>query len=196
MPSWSRLMSQWKALNGGVSWINMRIDPAVSISEALPKIEAVFKKLIPTTPFDYKFVDEEYALKFSAEERINKLAGIFAVVAIFISCLGLFGLVSFVAEQRRKEIGVRKILGASVVGIWNLLSKDFLVLIIISFVIAAPIAWYGMNKWLLDYNYRINIGWEIFGGAGVMALFIALFTVSFQAIRAALAKPVKTLRTE
>jgi ABC-type antimicrobial peptide transport system permease subunit len=125
-----------KPLNGGVNWINIKINPAVAINNALPKIETVFKKLVPAAPFDYKFVDQDYALKFTAEERISKLSGFFAVLAIFISCLGLFGLATFVAEQRTKEIGVRKVLGASVFNVWRLLSKEFTFLVIISLFIA------------------------------------------------------------
>ena len=127
-----------KPLNGGVNWINIKINPAIAINNALPKIEAVFKKLVPAAPFDYSFVDQEYALKFAAEERISKLSGFFAVLAILISCLGLFGLATFVAEQRTKEIGVRKVLGASVYNVWHLLSKEFAFLVIISLVIAGP----------------------------------------------------------
>ena len=156
----------------------------------------MFRKFSPDQPFEYQFADTEYAKKFDGEERIGKLAGFFALLAIIISCLGLFGLASFVAEQRTKEIGIRKVLGASVFGVWNLLSKDFVILVSISFLIAVPVAWYGMNKWLMDYSYRINISWEIFLVAGLLALLIALFTVSFQAIKAALANPVKSLRTE
>ncbi len=185
-----------KPLNGGVSWINIRINPGVAMSKALPKIEAVFKKLVPAAPFDYKFVDEDYALKFAAEERIGKLSGFFAVLAVFISCLGLFGLASFIAEQRTKEIGVRKVLGASVFNVWGLLSKEFAFLIIVSLFIAAPIAYYFMNNWLQDYQYRADLSWWIFGAAGAGALIITLLTVSFQAIKAAIANPIKSLRTE
>ena len=184
------------ALNGGVSWMNMRINPAVSFSEALPKIESVFKKLVPAAPFDYKFVDEEYALKFSADERINRLAGVFAALAILISCLGLFGLAAFVAEQNTRQIGVRKVLGASVFDLWGLLSKEFVVLVAISFLLASPLAYYFMNNWLQDYQYRTPLSWWIFIGAGALALMIALLTVSLQTIRAALANPIKSLRTE
>jgi ABC-type antimicrobial peptide transport system permease subunit len=185
-----------KPLNGGVNWINIKINPNVAINNALPKIEAVFKKLVPAAPFDYKFVDQDYALKFAAEERISKLSGFFAVLAILISCLGLFGLATFVAEQRTKEIGVRKVLGASVFNVWRLLSKEFAVLVIISMLIAAPIAYYFMHGWLQNYQYRTNLSWWIFVGAGTGALIITLFTVSFQAIKAAIANPVKSLRTE
>ena len=185
-----------KALNGGVNWMNIRIDPNASFNEALPKIETVFKKLVPAAPFDYKFVDEDYALKFSAEEKINKLAGIFAVIAIFISCLGLFGLAAFVAEQNTRQIGVRKVLGASVLDLWGLLSKEFVVLVIVSFLLASPLSYYFMNNWLQDYQYRTDLSWWIFAGAGSFALIIALLTVSLQTIKAAWANPIKSLRTE
>jgi hypothetical protein len=185
-----------KALNGSVNWINIRINPAVAMSQALPKIENVFKKLVPTAPFDYKFVDQDYASKFAAEERISKLVGFFAVLAIIISCLGLFGLASFIAEQRAKEIGVRKVLGASVFNVWQLLSKDFVLLVLLSFFIATPIAYYFMHGWLQNYQYRADLSWWIFAAAGGGALMITLLTVSFQAIKVAIANPVKSLRTE
>lgn len=173
-----------------------KIDPSSNARDALTKIETVFKKFEKDQLFDFQFVDEEYARKFSSEERVGKLAGFFALLAIAISCLGLFGLVSFVAAQRTKEIGIRKVLGASVVGVWNLLSKDFITLVFISFLIAAPVAWYMMNNWLESYTYRVTMNWEIFLLAGLLAVAIALITVSFQSIKAALAKPVKSLRTE
>ena len=174
----------------------IKINPYASAKEALNKIEPIFRKFNPGQPFEYQFVDNEYAKKFGDEECIGKLAGFFAVLAIIISCLGLFGLTSFVAEQRKKEIGVRKVLGASVFSVWNLLSRDFIGLVGISFLVAVPLAWYGMDKWLRDYTYRINISWGIFLIAGIIAITIALVTVSFQAIRAAVANPVKSLRTE
>ena len=185
-----------KALNGGVSWINIRVNPNVAMKVALSKIENVFKKLVPTAPFDYKFVDDDYALKFAAEERTSRLVGFFAVLAILISCLGLFGLATFVAEQRTKEIGVRKVLGASVFNVWRLLSKEFAFLVIISLFIAAPIAYYFMHDWLQNYQYRAELSWWIFVAAGAGALIITLLTVSFQAIKAAIANPIKSLRTE
>jgi ABC-type antimicrobial peptide transport system permease subunit len=174
----------------------IKINPNASAKEALSRIEPIFKKFNPGQPFEYQFTDSEYAKKFGDEERIGKLASFFAILAIIISCLGLFGLTSFVAEQRKKEIGVRKVLGASVFSVWNLLSKDFIGLVTIAFVIAVPLAWYGMHKWLQDYSYRINIGWGIFLLAGIIAIAIALLTVSFQAIRAAVANPARSLRTE
>ena len=177
-------------------WLFIKINPQVSASEALSKIEAVFKELVPSAPFNYRFVDEEYAAKFVAEERIGKLAAVFAVLAIFISCLGLFGLASYVAEQRTKEIGIRKVLGASVAQLWQLLSKDFVILVIISCLIAIPIAYYFLHKWLQNYEYRTELSWWVFVAAGMGALFITLTTVSFQSIKAALANPVDSLRSE
>ena len=185
-----------KPLNGSVNWINIKINPAVAVSDALPKIETVFKELVPAAPFDYIFVDQDYALKFAAEERISKLAGFFAVLAVLISCLGLFGLATFVAEQRTKEIGVRKVLGASVFNVWRLLSKEFAFLVIISLFIAGPIAYYFMHDWLQNFQYRVDLSWWIFVAAGTGALVITLLTVSFQAIKAAIANPIKSLRTE
>jgi putative ABC transport system permease protein len=176
--------------------IIMKINPNLSPNVALSKIETIFKKYDPAAAFDFKFVDEDFAKKFGDEERIGKLASVFAVLAIFISCLGLFGLASFVAEQRTKEIGIRKVVGASVFNLWQLLSKDFVILVIISCVIAVPLAWYGMHQWLQKYDYRAAISWWIFGAAIFGALIITILTVSFQAIKAALANPVTSLRTE
>jgi putative ABC transport system permease protein len=173
-----------------------KINPNTSASDALNKIQNVFQKYNPTQPFDYKFVDDEYAKKFGNEQRIGKLASAFAALAIFISCLGLFGMASFVAEQRIKEIGVRKVLGASVFDLWQLLSMDFVVLVFISLLIAVPVAYIFMNNWLLNYQYRTEISWWIFASAGIGAFVITILTVSFQAIKAALANPVKSLRTE
>ena len=138
----------------------------------------------------------QFAAKFAAEERIGQLATFFAALAIFISCLGLLGLTSFVAEQRKKEIGVRKVLGATVLNIWRLLSTEFVLLVFISLLIAIPLSYYFMNKWLVNYEYRTDISWWIFLVAGMGALVITILTVSFQAIKAAIANPVKSLRTE
>jgi len=181
---------------GGGRWLFAKIKNNVSMHTALPKIESGFKKVFSTVPFDYSFVDEEYGLKFAAEERVGKLATFFAVLAIFISCLGLFGLASFVAEQRTREIGVRKVLGASAFNLWKLLSKDFVILVIISFFIAMPLSYYFMHNWLQNYQYRTSLSWWIFLLAGSSALFVTLITVSFQSIKAALMNPVKSLRTE
>ncbi|QJD97107.1 FtsX-like permease family protein [Mucilaginibacter robiniae] len=176
--------------------ITIKLKPGMPVREALAKIEPVFKKFDPSSPFDYKFVDQDYATKFANEERIGNLATFFAILAIFISSLGLFGLASFVAEQRTKEIGVRKILGASVYNLWQMLCEDFIILVIISCVIAIPIAWYFLSNWLQAYEYRTQISWWIFAVAGLLALGITLLTVSYQAIRAAIANPVRSLRTE
>ena len=176
--------------------VTARINPKVSASEALRKIESVFKKYNPSQPFEYQFIDEQYARKFENEQRIGKLASFFAFLAIFISCLGLFGMASFVAEQRTKEIGVRKVLGASVFNLWKLLSKEFVLMVLLSCAIAIPVAYYFLGKWLLNYEYRTEISWWIFAVSVTGALMITLLTVSFQAIKAALANPVKSLRTE
>jgi putative ABC transport system permease protein len=176
--------------------LTLRINPKLSASDAVAKISAVFSSFDPANAFEFRFVDESFNRKFREEERIGKLASCFAVLAILISCLGLFGLASFVAEQRTKEIGVRKVLGASVSNLWQMLSKDFVLLVLIASVIAVPLAWLGMNEWLGKYDYRTSIDWWIFAGAIAGALFVTLLTVSFQAIKAARANPIKSLRTE
>jgi hypothetical protein len=179
-----------------VSWINVKINPEVSTSDALPKIEAVFKEMMPDVPLDYKFADQEYALKFAYEERVGKLASVFACLAILISCLGLFGLASFTAEQRTKEIGIRKVVGASVFSLCKMLSKDFVVLVIIASVVSVPIAFYFLQDWLQKYQYRTEISWWIFAVVGMGAVIITLLTVTYQAMKAALLSPVKSLRSE
>ncbi|MEX0315484.1 MAG: ABC transporter permease [Allomuricauda sp.] len=178
------------------SFYNLRLNPKQSASQNLAVVERIFKAHFPDLPFQYDFVDEEYGKKFAAEERIGTLSGIFTALAILISCLGLFGLTSFVAEQRTKEIGVRKVLGASVFNVWNMLSKDFLKLVTVSCFIAVPISYYVMNGWLQEYPYRVILKWWIFGLAMLGAMAVTILTVSFQAIKAAKANPVKSLRTE
>ncbi|MBX2876499.1 MAG: ABC transporter permease [Saprospiraceae bacterium] len=178
------------------NFYNLRLNPKQSVSQNLAIIERVFKEHFPDLPFQYDFVDQEYAVKFASEERVGRLAAIFTALAILISCLGLFGLTSFVAEQRTKEIGVRKVLGASAFNVWNMLSKDFLRLVTISCFIAIPISYYVMNGWLQDYPYRVIISWWSFALAMLGAMLITIITVSFQAIRAANANPIKSLRTE
>ncbi len=174
----------------------VKINPDLSMNSALAKMEIIIKKMVPAAPFQYKFVDEDYALKFSAERKISNLSAIFATLAIFISCLGIFGLASFVAEQRAREIGIRKVLGASISSIWQLLSRDFVVLVIISCFIAVPVAYKLMHNWLQGYQYRTEISWWIFAAAGMGALLITILTVSFQAIKAAIANPTTSLRSE
>jgi len=164
--------------------------------ELLGKIEAIWHKDMPSTPFEYLFLDQAVQKQYEAEITMSQIINSFTLMAILISCLGLFGLAAFSAEQRNKEIGIRKVLGASVSGIVQLLSKDFLQLVILAFGIATPIAWYAMDKWLQAFAYRISLSWWMFALAGVIAVFIALFTVSFQAVKAALSNPIKSLKTE
>ena len=167
-----------------------------NINGLVSSIQNKWRALAPGMPFSYRFLDDSFNEMYRGEQRVGKIALIFSVLAIFIACLGLFGLATFIAEQRTKEIGIRKVLGASVQGIVRMLSKDFVKLVTIAFIIAAPLAWYFMNKWLQDFAYRIELSWWIFAVAGLAALLIALVTVSFQAIRAAISNPVKSLRTE
>jgi ABC-type antimicrobial peptide transport system permease subunit len=176
--------------------IHFRLNPANTTSDNLAKAEKVFKQYNPQYPFEYFFADESYARKFKEERQEGTLAALFAGLAIFISCLGLFGLATYMAENRTKEIGVRKVLGASVAGIITLISKDFIKLVLISIIIASPIAFFTMDRWLRDFSYRVQIGWWIFLLAGLLAILVALLTVSYQAIKAAIANPVKSLRTE
>ncbi|MEJ7684821.1 MAG: FtsX-like permease family protein [Segetibacter sp.] len=165
-------------------------------SQAIAAARNVWKEYNPDFPFDYSFLDEDFGKMYQSEQRIASLFNVFAVIAITISCLGLFGLATYTAQVKTKEIGIRKVLGASVLNITNLLAREFIVLVAIAFIIATPIAWWMMHQWLQDFNYRINISWWIFALTGVAALGIALVTVSFQAIKAAIANPVKSLRTE
>jgi putative ABC transport system permease protein len=162
----------------------------------LGKMEKIWQRDIPEAPFQYAFLDQEVQKQYETEATLANIINAFTIMAIFISCLGLFGLAAFSAEQRNKEIGVRKVLGASVFSITKLLSKDFLKLVGISILIATPIAWWGMNKWLQEFAYKVNITWWMFALAGLLAICIALFTVSFQAIKAAIANPVRSLRSE
>ncbi|MEO6905066.1 MAG: ABC transporter permease [Ginsengibacter sp.] len=178
------------------NYLTIRLNQTADLSASLPKVEKVIKSDNPGFPFDYKFVDEQFNQLFKTETLIGKLASVFSILAIFISCLGLFGLAAYTAERRTKEIGIRKVLGASAKGLAGLLSKDFLILVLVSCLLAFPIAWWMMHNWLEAYEYRIEINWMIFLLSGLLALFIALLTVSFQAIRAALANPVESLRSE
>jgi len=178
------------------NYLSMRLKAGVQLPGALAKIENIIKSNSPGYPFQYAFVDDQFDKLFKTETLIGKLAGVFSILAIFISCLGLFGLAAYTAERRTKEIGIRKVLGATVKGLTTLLSKDFLQLVIISCLVAFPVAWWLMKSWLESYAYRINISWLVFVLAGLLALSIALVTVSFQAIKAALANPVKSLRNE
>ncbi len=180
--------------NGGN--LMYRLSPNVNSHDAVAKLTTIFNKYNPAFPYTYRFIDDDYNKKFNLEVLIGKLAGIFAGLAIFISCLGLFGLAAYVAEQRTKEIGIRKVLGATVTQVWMLLSKDFIVLVVISCVLASPIAFYFLQNWLHKYDYHIKIGSGVFIISALAAILITLCTISFQAIKAALANPVKSLRSE
>lgn len=174
----------------------LRFKPNVNLEQAIAKTEAVMKEVNPGIPFEYRFADDDFNLLFASETLIGKLAGVFAALAIFISCLGLFGLAAYTAERRTKEIGIRKVLGASVQGLTALLSKEFIQLVAVSCLIAFPVAWWAMHSWLQNYEYRTTINAWVFIMAGITALAVALLTVSFQAVKAALNNPVKALRSE
>lgn len=176
--------------------IMYRLSSNANTQEAIKKLTNIFDSYNPAYPYIYQFVDEEYNHKFNLEILVGKLAGIFAGLAILISCLGLFGLAAYVAEQRTKEIGIRKVLGASVAQVWLLLSKDFILLVGISCIIASPVAFYFLQHWLQKYDYRITIGPGVFVLSAAAAIVITLITISFQAIKAALTNPVKSLRSE
>ncbi len=174
----------------------IRLNPTKSTAEAIRIVEEVYQEIVPAIPFDFQFVDQEHARKFAHEERIGKLSGVFASLAIFISCLGLFGLASFMAEQKKKEIGIRKVLGATVVHIWKMMSREFVILVVLSCMIAIPIAYYFLENWLNDYEYRTKMSWLTFAIACGGALIITIVTVSYQAIHAAIRNPVDSLRSE
>lgn len=181
------------------SWFNVihyKLNASNPVADNLKKAEIIFKKYNPEYPFEYQFVDEEYSLKFKTEQKMGSMASLFAGLTIFISCLGLFGLATYMAENRIKEIGVRKVLGASVAGITALLSKDFLKLVMYSFIVACPVAWWLMRQWLAQYPYRVDIHWTVFLIAGLMSILISVLSVSYQSIKAAIANPAKSLRTE
>jgi putative ABC transport system permease protein len=180
----------------GFDYVDIRLNPRLSAHEALGRIEAICKIYSPSVPFAYKFADDEYAAKFTNEQRIGKLARAFAVLAILISCLGLFGMTIFMAEQRRKEIGVRKVLGASVLRLWGSMTTDFILLTIISLLIAFPVSYYAMHKWLQNYDYRTSLSWWIFAITAIGAVTVTILTVSYKSIKAAMTNPVQSLRSE
>jgi ABC-type antimicrobial peptide transport system permease subunit len=198
------MASPYEPVRPGFYWLDknnlgqmlIKLPPGVSVGDALEKIKSIQSELAPSSPFVYSFVDKEYDKKFKSEQRIGKLALVFAIMAIFLSCLGLFGLASFVAEQKTKEIGVRKVVGASIFNIWSLLSKEFIALVLISFVLAIPVAYYYLNRWLSTYTYHTDINPLVFIYAAGGVLVITLLTVSFHSIKAAIANPVKSLRSE
>ena len=188
--------AMWHLTEDSENIFIVKLNPDRNAQESLSKVEEVFKKFDPTSPFGAGFVDEAYAQKFGNEKRIGTLAAFFAVLAVFISCLGLFGLASFVAEQRTKEIGIRKVMGASVSNLWQMLSKDFVILVILSSVVATTLSYFFFTNWLSAFEYRTTISWWIFAVAASGALIITLLTVSFQAIKAAMMSPIKSLRSE
>jgi putative ABC transport system permease protein len=166
------------------------------IAGSIVHVQKTWDRYAPDYPIEFRFLDESFTQMYKAEDKLKILLWLFTGIAIFIGCLGLFGLAAYTAERRKKEVGIRKVLGASVQGIAVLLSKDFVKLVLIALVIASPVAWYFMHEWLQDFAYRITISWWIFALAGITALLIAIVTVSYQAIRAAVANPVKNLRSE
>jgi putative ABC transport system permease protein len=182
--------------SGANDYDNISIKVSGNVPIALAQIEKTWKKFLPEIPYEYRFLDDRYANLYESENRQSSIFTIFSCIAIFIACLGLFGLSAFTITQRIKEIGVRKVLGASTGSIVKLISRDFLLLVVVAAVIAFPVAWYGMDHWLRDFAYRIQIGWWVFLFAGVIAVLIAFLTISFQAVKAALANPVKSLRSE
>ena len=178
------------------NFVNVRMAENVGVQKAVAEVESVFKKFNPAVPFEFSFVEEEFDRKFGEEENIRELGSVFAGLAIFISCLGIFGLASFVAAQRTKEIGIRKVLGASVARIWRMLAADFVILVSISILISIPVTWYLMTDWLQRFEYRTELSWSIFLYASSATLLITLATVSFQSVKAALANPVGSLKSE
>jgi ABC-type antimicrobial peptide transport system permease subunit len=186
-------------IGGPSGWLvsmHIKLNARNRMADNLAQAGQIYKKYNPAYPFEYNFIDEQYARKFQEELKIGTLVTWFAGLTIFISCLGLFALVAYMAETRRKEIGIRKVLGASVSGIMLLLTKEFLILVIISVAVASPIAWWAMNQWLSNYAYRTNIPWWLFIVVGIVSLCIALVTVGFQAIKAAMANPVEAIKAE
>ena len=177
------------------SYMSLRLQPGTE-KTVIEKTKALWKEVVPSAPFDYDFLDDSFGSLYQEEQRSATLLGVFTALALFIGCLGLFALAAYTAEQRTKEIGIRKVLGASVFGITSLLAKDFLKLVLLAILIASPVAWYFMNQWLAEFAYRINMEWWMFVVAGVAAVGIAFLTIGFQSVKAALANPVKSLRSE
>ncbi len=180
----------------GASYIELRLNPAKSLTASINQVNKSLKAFNPAYPPNISFIDKDFAQKFQNENVLALLANIFGGLAIVISCLGLFGLAAYAAEQRTKEIGVRKVLGATVGNLVTLISKDFIYLVLISIIFGVPISIYFMNKWLQKYEYRIGLSWWIMASAALLTIAIALLTVSYQAIKAALANPVKSLRSK
>jgi putative ABC transport system permease protein len=184
-----------KTYDIGTTYISARVR-AGEISSAINKVQKQWKNFTRDTPFEYSFLDEEFGALYRSEQRMSVIFTLFTALSIFVACLGLFGLTAYSAERRRKEIGIRKVLGASVQNVVAMLSGEFVKMILIASLIAFPVAWLAMNKWLEEFAYRINIEWWVFVIAGAVTMFIALATVCFQSVKAAIANPVNSLRTE
>jgi putative ABC transport system permease protein len=189
----SDTLSAWSKAGG---CLFARLAPGTHLSAAIQQLKRIYNKYDLLKPFEYYFMDETYDAQYKAEDRLLNIMRAFTGLTILIACLGLFGLATFMAFQRTKEIGIRKVLGASVEGIVHLLAKDFIKLVIISIVVAAPVGWWLMNKWLQNFTYRVDMGWWVFAIAGILAIVIAMATVGLHAVKAALANPVKSLRSE
>lgn len=186
-------LSRWGSEGG---CLFAAIKPHTNVHNLIQRISNIYKKYDKETPFQYSFMNEAYNDLYTSEERLSKILTVFTTLTILIACLGLFGLATFMAVQRTKEIGIRKVLGASVMQVPSLLSKDFIKLVLIAVLLAAPMAWWLMNKWLQNFSYRIIVSWWVFIAAGLFTILLALLTISYQAIKAAVANPVKSLRTE
>lgn len=186
----------FSAIDNNSGLLNIKTKANVDLQQTVQQVEKIIKENNPNYPFEYRFLDETFNNRFSSELFIQKLASIFAIISIIISCLGLFGLAAYSAEQRAREVSIRKVLGASVRNLIAMLNREFMLLVGISCLIAFPIAWWFMRDWLSDYNYRIAIGWSVFALAGGLALVIALLTITSQAWRAATSNPTKKLRNE
>jgi len=184
----------WKTQGG--CFLFARIKPHTNLPTLLGSMQKIYKKYDADTPFDYTFMDDAFNARYKAEDRLASIFSIFTVITIVLAGMGLFGLAAFTIEQRTKEIGIRKVLGASISSINGLLSKDFLKLVLLSILIASPIAWYVMHDWLQGFAYRINIQWWMFAGAGLLAVIVAVITISYHAIKAAVVNPVESLRSE
>ncbi len=176
--------------------IHVRIADGANTSDALVKIGSLMKNISPDVPFEYHFADEEFDKKFAFEEQVGKLATVFATLAIIISCLGLFGMASFITQRRTKEIGIRKVVGATVFRIWKMMSAEFVVIVMVSFLIAAPLSWYAMSRWIERFVYRTDVSWEVFAVAGIGSLVVTMLTVSFQLVKAASQSPVRSLKSD
>jgi putative ABC transport system permease protein len=180
----------------GMGYLTIRLNAGVRVHEALRKIKEVITRYDDEVPFEYTFHDDDYARQFKEEERIGKLASVFSALTILISCIGILGLAAFAASRRSREIGIRKVLGASVFSLWRMLSNDFMQLVLVSILVATPIAYFFSERWLQQYEYRVGIPWLVFVGTGVLALAITFVAVSYYTLKAALVNPVESLRSE